>query len=80
MALIYDYTAAKAYSDQLGLTWADAWLPAIDKTFADNGLTQAQVDVALREWSWRIKWIFTPSNYSKWQRIKLAAHFLFGRI
>lgn len=78
MGLRYDYTAAKAYSDSLGLTWAESWLPAIDATFKGAGLTQDQVDLAMREWSWRIAYLFNPKTYSFVQRLKLAGHFLFG--
>lgn len=40
----YDYSKAKEAGEKAGLVWMDAMVPVVDETFAELGLTQAQVD------------------------------------
>lgn len=77
--LFYDYTASKAYAEQLGLVWlGDEFVRAADMDANLNGFTQAQVDIAMRHHLAQVLWLFTPANYRFVDRIKLAIHFLFN--
>lgn len=74
----YNYTNAKAYCGQIGLHWlGDDFVEGAANEAFDLGFTQIQFDAAMRQHLWQVKWLFTPSNYSLFQRILLAAHFLF---
>ncbi len=75
----YHYGASREYAEQLGMSWMEEWVPAIDKLFAEMGLSQDEVDLLMREYMWRIKHLFTTSNYTFWQRVKIALYFLLGR-
>ena len=78
-ALHFDYTISKAYCEQLGLVWlGDDWVRDADEDAHFYHFTQEQVDVAMRHHLWQVKTLFTPRNYSFWQRILIAAYFLFG--
>lgn len=74
----YDYAAAQAYCESLGMVWRPDWLSVTDAHFARDGLTQAQVDGCLRLYCWNVKYLFTPTNYTLRQRLALAWHFVFG--
>ena len=43
---------------------------------SEAGITQDQFDLMIREYAWRVKCMFTPSQYSWLARIGLAIHFL----
>ena len=77
--LHYDYTISKEYCRILGLVWlGDDWVRDADREAWAVGFTQGQVEVAMRHHLWQVKTLFTPRNYSFWQRILIAAYFLFG--
>lgn len=79
MALNYDYTASKAYCEQIGLYWmGEQFLLAPDADAKALNFTQEQVDAAMRHHLWQIKYLFTPKNYGLAGRIKLALFFLTG--
>lgn len=77
--LNFDYAAAKADCEARGLVWMADVIPDVDKRFAEIGLTQAQVDGCMQMYTHYVGWLFAPSSYRWYQRIALAAHFLFGR-
>ena len=77
MPILYNYDDARAFCKDQGLTFQEDWLPEIDKAFYSMGLTQEQVDRLMREYIWRVKFLFTPRNYTLGQRFCLAYHFLF---
>lgn len=74
--LHYDYTKAKAFCAECGLIWAEDWVPTADVEFQKAGLTQDQVDAMMRNYIWRMKYVFSPSTYSWKQRLGLALHFI----
>jgi len=74
----YDYSQARGFCKGQGMVFMEAWLPDIDRSFYVLELTQEQVDQLMVEYIWRVKWLFTPGNYSLKERAKLALHFLFG--
>lgn len=79
MTLNYDYTKSKDYCEYLGLYWlGDDFVRAADSAAKSLEFTQDQVDMAMKHHLWQVKWLFTPQNYSWWQRIILALYFLFG--
>lgn len=81
MTLHYDYSASKAYCDQIGIFWLGddyAGLIDADKDASEMGLTQEQVDALLRKHLWQVKTLFTPSNYRPMSRIMMAMYFLTG--
>lgn len=79
MALYYDYTASKAYAENIGLVWlGDKFVESADKEAYSLNFTQPQVDAAMRHHLWQVKWLFTPRSYSFIQRILIALHFLFN--
>lgn len=77
MTLHFDYTASKAYCEQIGLVWADGLVDAADEDCFKAGMTQSQIDVALQHHLWNVKHLFNPSAYIFMDRIKLALWFLF---
>jgi hypothetical protein len=75
----YDYSAAKAYCEKIGLVWlGDQFISEADKDAYNAGFTQEQVDVAMRHHLWQVKFLFTPKSYGYLSRIKLAFYFLTG--
>jgi len=72
----YDHTAAKAYVKYIGMIWDEQFADRIDKIAGENGITQDQFDLMVREYSWRVKYMFIPTEYSWVQRIGIALHFL----
>lgn len=79
MTLQYNYSQARAHCAQAGMTFIEALLPQTDAEFTRAHMTQTQVDIAMDLHIWALRYIFTPKNYSFWQRIGLALHFLFSR-
>lgn len=77
--LNYDYDPSRAYCDQLNMTFDEAGIDNADQIFHAAGLDQMQVDAVMALHIWRVKWLFTPINYTVIQRIKLALFFLFNR-
>ena len=77
-ALHYDYAPCMAYSVNLGMAWRPQDVPEIDMTFAEIGLTQEQFEAVLNLHAWRLKYFLSPKNYKAKQRLRMAAHFLFG--
>ena len=75
----YDYDSARDFCTELGMTFLEEWVPAIDQSFRKLELTQAQVDQLMREYIWRVHYLFDPKTYSWRARILLALHFLFGK-
>ena len=79
MALVYDYTKSKLYVEQLGLVWfGDDYITQFDVEAEELAFTQEQVDAAMRGAIKHVKFIFTPTNFSYWTRIKIAFFFLTG--
>jgi hypothetical protein len=76
----YDYTEARRYCEQLGLTWfGDDYLVNVDTDAYKHGFRQDQVDVAMRHALWHIRNLFDAKSYPFRTRCKLALHFLLGR-
>lgn len=77
--LHFDYTAAKQYCKDLGLVWlGDDWVRNADQDAWVEGFSQQQLDIALQHHLWQVKWIFTPCNYTWYQRLFLAFYFITG--
>lgn len=79
MPLRYDYSAARAECEAKGLHWLESVVPDVDARFAELGLSQRQVDGCMGMYVHYVGWLFKPQTYRWWQRVALAAHFLFGR-
>lgn len=77
--MVYDYSAAKAYCESLGLTWNENMATDADGLFSELELTQEQVTRLAQHHAWAVNWLFNPGNYGWRGRIALALHFLFGR-
>ncbi len=77
--LKYSYDKPRQWCQANGMVFIEEWVPDIDAKFASLELDQEQVDELVIEYAHRIRWHFTPQNYSIIQRIKLALWFLFGR-
>jgi len=75
----YDYEASKKYCTSIGLVWlGDNFILEADKDAFNAGFTQEQVDLAIRHYLWRVKYLFTPKNYSWVSRILIVVYFLTG--
>lgn len=79
MVLQYDYSKPRKLCESKGMVFLEQLVPQSDKHFNDYHFTQKQVDAAFELHIWAIEYIFTPQNYSFWQRIGLAIYFLFGK-
>ena len=78
-SLFYDYGSSKIYCESIGLAWlGDDFVRLADADAHRLGMTQEQVEKAMRHHLWQVRWLFTPKNYSMRQRIGLALMFLFG--
>lgn len=80
--LNYDYTAAKAYCQHIGLKWFGddyAGLVDADKNAKEYGLTQVQMDAVMRHHLWQVRVLFDPKNYKLKQRLLIGLYFLVGR-
>ena len=81
MPLSYDYAAAKEFCNHLGLSWFGddyAGLVYADNEAKSLGMTQEQVDAAMRNHLWQVHTILTPKNYRFLQRVVIAFYFLTG--
>lgn len=79
MSLNYDYTVSKIFCQQTGLTWlGDDFVRAADMDAKLYNFTQDQVDIAMKNHLWQVKFLFDPKSYGFLGRIKLALHFLFN--
>lgn len=79
MTLNFNYDSSRAYCQQIGLVWlGDSFLIAADADAKLLNMTQEQVDCAMRHHLWNVRYLFTPSNYSFIQRLKIAFYFLTG--
>lgn len=76
---MYDYQPSRDYAEQVELVFMEEWVPEIDRTFDEMGLSQDEVNQLMREYIWRIKHLFTPSNYTFKQRVLIALFFLRGK-
>lgn len=74
----YDWQPVRDYCASIGMRVDEPGLQMADAEAAKYGLTQEQFDASLRLHAWRMKFFFTPSNYTIVQRIMLALYFLFG--
>ncbi len=74
----FDWQPTRDYCAQLGMLVDEPGLAMADAEAAQFGLTQEQFDAGLRLHARRMKFFFTPSNYTFGQRIGLALYFLFG--
>lgn len=81
MTLHYDYSASKAYCEQIGLEWlGDEYGALIDAdTYVFGiGLNQEQINELMRKHLWQTKTLFTPKNYKYRHRLMIALYFLTG--
>jgi len=79
MALNYDYRKSKSYCEHLGLVWlGDAFVESADKEAREHGFTQPQMDAAMRQHLWQVRFLFNPRSYNWLQRLTLAMHFIFN--
>ncbi len=79
--LHYDYTASRAYCEEIGLLWlGEDFVRNADADAYKFAFTQEQVDVAMKHHLWQVRYLFTPQSYPALSRIKLAFYFLFGRV
>jgi len=78
MTYKYNYEAAERYCKALDMQFMEEWVPAIDAAFSELELTQKQVDGLMWQYTYRVKHLFTPKNYSFWNRVKFAFYFLKG--
>lgn len=78
MTLHFDYTASKAYCAQIGLTWLEGMVDNADADCFAAGMTQAQVDIAMRHHLWNVRHLFDPKAYKWRDRLKLVLWFLVG--
>lgn len=72
----YDHSNGKAYVAHIGMQWDDNFAARVDKVAHDNGITQEQFDVMVREYAWQVKVMFTPKQYDWRSRVLIALHFL----
>ena len=72
----YDNTASQAYVQHIGMIWDESFAARVDVVAHENGITQEQYDVMVREYAWQVNNLFTPSQYSWLTRVFLALHFL----
>lgn len=76
----YDYVESQNFCEKIGLRWlGDDFVRVADHAAYETGFTQHQVNIAMQHHLWQVRWLFCANNYSLWQRILLALHFLLGR-
>lgn len=73
----YNWQPMRDYTKQLGGVFMESWVPDADAEFHAAGLTQEQAEAMYRSYAWRVKHLFTPSNWPYLARVKLALYFLF---
>jgi len=73
---MYDHKPSEAYCKQIGIKFSYEDFKEFAGRSINYEFTQEQVDFSMREHAFRIKFFFTPKNYSYLNRIKLALHFL----
>lgn len=77
--MFYNYESSKTFCESIGLVWlGDDFLREADAEAKQLKFTQKQVDSAMRHYLWRVKFLFTPKNYSFLGRILIALYFLTG--
>lgn len=77
--LHYDYTASKTYCAQIGLDWlGDDCVRNADEEAFTLEFTQTQVDAAMRNHLWQVKWLCTPKNFCWRARAVMALYWLTG--
>lgn len=74
---VYDWQPMREYVEHLGGKMMEDWVPATDQEFAAADLTQEQAEAMFQSYAWRVKHLFNPANYTYWNRVKIAAYFLF---
>lgn len=73
----FNHQPGKDYCEQIGLPyWDEEFANACDILARQHGLDQKAWDEMVRQYSWKVKLMFTPKTYTYWQRIKFAVHFL----
>ncbi len=75
-SLNYNHGPGKRYCDSINMLWDAEFAARADALVYDEGLTQDQWDLLIREHAWRIKWLFSPRNYSWRDRLAIALFFL----
>jgi hypothetical protein len=73
---MYDSKPSEAYCKQIGLHFSDIEFIEFSSRAWLHNLNQEQLDFAMIEHMHRVKYLFTPKNYSYINRIKLAIHFI----
>ena len=63
----------------ISMTGVSIVSPEVDARFSDMDLSQSQFDAIMAEYVTVVHHLFSPKNYSYWQRIKLAAYWLFRK-
>lgn len=72
----YDHSKGKAFVAAIDMHWDEAFASRVDRVAHENGITQEQFDVMVREYAWQVKVMFTPKQYDWRSRILIALHFL----
>jgi hypothetical protein len=73
----YDHNHAKDHVAKLkGMVWDEAFAEQADEVLHKYGVPQRGWDVIIPMYANRIHQMFTPTNFSYWQRTKIACHFL----
>jgi len=72
----YIHDTIRAHVESFGMVYDEAEAETFDRVAYASGLTQEQFQVCMTEHAWRVKHLFTPTNYNYWTRVKLALYFL----
>ena len=73
----YNHSDSKEYVlKQLEMEWDREFAERVDQVANENGITQEQFDIMVKEYAWRVKSLFDPSLYKWTDRIRIALHFI----
>ena len=76
----YDYSKAESYAKHIGLEFDITHAENFDQMAKAHGFTQAQVDIAAQHHLWLTAHAWNPKTYPFKQRLKIAGHFIIGKI
>ena len=77
---VFQWERTKARCQDLGLPFDDDFANRAEIFCRENAVDPATADAAGVLYSGQIWRAFNPRSYSRWGRVKLAWHFLFGRM
>ena len=77
---VFPWERTKAYCRKLGLPFDTDFAERVEVFCRVHSIGAETADAAGQMYAGRMWQAFNPRSYSRWGRVKLAWHFLFGRM